>query len=103
MTHLNCGVDNCVHNSDDYCCINSIEIAGAKAKSSASTCCDSFEEATGEFTNSMESPSPSLDIKCKAETCMYNCDCHCEAEHVDISGQAACDCEETECSTFCCE
>lgn len=103
MTNLNCSVNSCTHNNNDYCCINCIEVGGNHADEPEHTCCNSFEEKSGEFINSTESPNPTLDIKCTAKTCMYNNECYCEAEHVDIAGMDAIQDQETLCATFCCE
>ena len=104
MTKLNCCVNNCMHNNSDCCCISSIEVGGKKAEEPQNTCCNSFSEKNGSFTNSTESPNPSLDIKCVATNCIYNEDCSCCAEHVDIAGpSSSCSCQETLCSSFYCK
>ncbi|MGG7178025.1 DUF1540 domain-containing protein [Clostridium paraputrificum] len=103
MTHLNCCVESCAHNKDEYCCLSSIEVGGSNASKPTSTCCDSFAENSGGFTNAAESVEPHLDIQCKAEECVHNSNCYCSAEHVDIAGISACNPEETLCATFHCE
>ena len=54
MTNLICSVYSCVHNNSNLCCKEGITIGGSQATSSAATCCDSFEEKTGAFTNAHE-------------------------------------------------
>lgn len=100
MTQLSCSADSCGHNKDGYCCLNHIDIAGEKAMESMATCCGSFVEQSGAFTNDTSLPAPYSDIDCSAHKCMYNLNGHCEADNVDISGHAAVDPEETLCSTF---
>ena len=48
-------------------------------------------------------PNYEVDIKCKAENCVYNEDCICHASGVEIAGNRAECREETACATFCCE
>ncbi len=102
MTSLNCCVENCAYNNHNCCCVGAIKIGGKQATYPARTCCDSFAEKDSAPT-SCHTPNPQIDISCKATNCMYNYNCRCSAEHVDISGRFACICGETECSSFCCK
>jgi hypothetical protein len=45
-------------------------------------------------------PSKTISIDCEAVKCVYNTNYKCHAEHVDIRGCGACDCESTACATF---
>jgi hypothetical protein len=50
--------------------------------------------------SSVGMPGTETGIHCEAQNCCYNEQCSCHAQHVDISGAAACQCRETECVTF---
>ncbi|WP_343009070.1 DUF1540 domain-containing protein [Clostridium celatum] len=100
MTNLICNVHNCTHNSSNMCCKDGIQVGGKSAVSSVNTCCESFEEKTGAFTNSIESPKFSLNITCEAENCTYNKCKMCEAEDISIEGGAATSQTGTECASF---
>ena len=101
MTELSCSVTSCTHNSDCYCCKGEIQVGGSDATEKHCTCCDSFSERRGDsFRNSFESPSESLKVGCEAEHCVYNNDCCCCADHIDIAGAGAKAINQTECSTF---
>lgn len=103
MPKLNCCVENCAYNNDKYCCVGAIDVDGVKAVQSDSTCCNTFLERSDAFTNCACDPNPEIDIDCEAKNCMYNDNCKCHAEKVDIDGDGACNCHETKCSTFCCK
>ena len=101
MTQLNCSVTSCLYNQDHYCSKDDITVGGSNAKRTSDTCCESFKERQGtSASNSMGTPSANTDIRCEAEHCQYNQNCCCSADHVNVSGAAACRCEETECTTF---
>lgn len=101
MPALVCSAQNCIFNNAMYCSRGDIKVGGEDAKVCQDTCCESFEERKREnMRSSMGSPSIESDIKCEAVNCKYNNECICHAEHVDISGAAACRCDETECVTF---
>ena len=44
MPELKCTVQNCMHNQNYYCNLDSIRVGGDQAKNASDTCCDSFEE-----------------------------------------------------------
>lgn len=99
MTNLICNVNSCVHNQCNLCCKEGIQVGGQGATSSVATCCESYEEKNGSFTNSAESPKYSLNIACDATTCTYN-NCHmCEAEAININSPTSSS-SETECASF---
>lgn len=101
MPALVCSAQNCVYNNAMYCSKGDIKVGGEDAKVCQDTCCASFQERRHESAkSSMGSPSTHIDIKCEATNCKYNDKCVCNAKHVDISGAAACNCDETECVTF---
>ena len=101
MPALSCSAMTCVYNQNELCSKGDIRVGGSGAKSSMETCCESFKERQGtSASNSMGTPSANTDIRCEAEHCQYNQNCCCSADHVDVSGAAACRCEETECTTF---
>lgn len=100
MTNLICSVYSCVHNNSNLCCKEGITIGGSQATSSAATCCDSFEEKTGAFTNAHKSPQVKLNVQCEACNCTYNENRYCAAEDIHVAGMNACSCSETECNSF---
>ena len=101
MPALVCSAQHCVYNNAMYCSKGDILVVGENAKECQDTCCESFQERRQESArSSMGSPSAKIDIKCEAVNCKYNNQCICHAQQVDISGAAACKCEETECVTF---
>ncbi|MGN0371869.1 MAG: DUF1540 domain-containing protein [Enterocloster sp.] len=101
MTRLECSVKNCVHNADRCCCRRGITVDGQDAREAESTCCASFEENRGGvFTNLFKTPETKLEVGCDALNCVYNEDRCCRAEKIDICGNDACECSETECRTF---
>lgn len=101
MPELVCSAQSCVYNNAMYCSRGDIEVGGRNATVCQDTCCESFKERQGtSASNSMGTPSANTDIRCEAEHCQYNQNCCCSADHVDVSGAAACRCEETECTTF---
>ena len=101
MPALVCSAQNCVYNNAMYCSRGDIRVGGANASVCQDTCCESFRERKIEsMKSSMGSPSMEIKIDCEARNCKYNKECQCHASHVDISGAAACRCEETECVTF---
>ncbi|MGN0170599.1 MAG: DUF1540 domain-containing protein [Lachnospiraceae bacterium] len=42
-------------------------------------------------------------VKCEAKNCCYNEDYMCHAKEIDISGNSACESDETKCSSFECK
>ena len=103
MPELKCSVQNCMHNQNYYCNLDSIRVGGDQAKNPSDTCCDSFEERkSGTFTNASMEASPLSTIDCKAQECCYNENCKCNAGKISVEGGGACSCEETECATFQC-
>lgn len=101
MPELKCGVVTCVHNKQNYCELDSIEVVGDKAQVSEQTSCGSFVERKGEsYSNSAKEASPTSNIVCQAEECKYNESKKCHAGKISVMGSTACRMEETECATF---
>lgn len=101
MPALVCSAQNCVYNNAMYCSKGDIKVGGENATVCQDTCCESFTERRHESAkSSMGTPSTHIDIKCEATHCKYNENRVCNAKHVDISGAAAREYEETECVTF---
>lgn len=112
MPELKCTVQTCVHNKQFLCDLDKIQVGGSSAKTAIETCCDSFQERkeSGYSNNASQSSSDVTGmasdrscIDCKAEDCMYNCECECHAGKISVEGSNACDCKETECATFKCK
>lgn len=53
MPELKCTVQTCVHNKQYYCDLDHIQVGGEHAKRADETCCDSFEERTGDTHTAM--------------------------------------------------
>ncbi len=101
MPALVCSAQNCVYNNAMYCSRGNIDVAGEEAKACQDTCCASFKERElANLRSAVGTPTTNTEIDCKAKNCKYNEKCKCRAIHVDISGAAACRCEQTECVTF---
>ena len=101
MTSLECSVKNCLHNSDNRCCKQTILVDGQNAKTKDDTCCGSFDENKGgAFQNVFKTPENRLEIDCEAVQCIYNQNRHCVAEKIGISGDGANRAEQTLCATF---
>lgn len=103
MPELRCTVQTCIHNKDFYCDLDSIQVGGNSARTAEETSCDSFRERTHDsYSNVAGNASPVSDIHCEARECKYNQNCNCYAGKISVEGSNACQCEETECATFCC-
>lgn len=106
MSYLRCNASNCSYNQNDLCVREGIRVDGASADCKHDTCCNSFSQRSGSYTNSVgggTTARPETDIDCDVRKCSYNKDCKCHASSVDISGSGACTCRETQCSTFDCK
>lgn len=104
MPRLNCSAANCSYNNSNYCCKNQIQVSGSMAQQAQSTCCESFIESNGAFTNSVQVPNPHLYVSCEAKNCIHNCNNNCEAESISVGGGiAASTSRETECDSFICK
>lgn len=102
MTRLTCNVGNCGNNEHGFCCVGSIEIGGKNALESAGTCCSSYIDKQGAH-NLTTHPNPQVEIHCKAQNCVHNCDGACDASQINVGNASACCCEQTECCEFCCK
>ena len=102
MPELKCTVQTCVHNKQYYCDLDHIQVGGECAKRADETCCDSFEERTGDtYSNVTGHASSTISYRCEATECRYNQSCKCHAGKISVEGGDACQCKETECATFC--
>lgn len=103
MPSLLCSAVNCIYNEDRYCSKGDIMVTGEDAQKSGETCCSSFRERNGEnmgARNSVGEASKETWVDCTACNCRYNEEEECHADSIDISGASACNCSQTECSTF---
>ncbi|MEG0590282.1 MAG: DUF1540 domain-containing protein, partial [Lachnospiraceae bacterium] len=99
-----CTVQTCAHNNQRYCDLDTIQVDGNAAKQSCETSCGSFVERKGDsYSNTTKEVSPCSDIDCKATDCTYNDACQCHAGEINVEGSNACQCGQTECTTFCCK
>ena len=104
MTELQCNVTSCASNAANHCCRPEIHVAGQNAHHCDATCCASFQDKQQAATNVVryDVPDQKLDIRCEAHNCKYNEHGKCDADCVQVGGNGACCCEQTECDTFCC-
>ena len=58
MPELKCTVQTCVHNKQYYCDLDHIQVGGEHAKRADETCCDSFEERTGDTYSNVTGQAP---------------------------------------------
>lgn len=101
MPELRCTVQTCLHNKQNYCDLEAIDVDGSTAKNADDTCCKSFVERKGDsYSNVTGEASPKAEVDCKATECCYNRDCRCEAGKISVEGSKACQSEQTECATF---
>lgn len=103
MTNLDCNVSCCCHNdnSEKKCCLSSINVRGTGASTCDDTCCGSFfEDKSGSVSNANNTPHVTLDISCDADSCVYNDNSKCTADHIDISGIFASAKDDTVCATY---
>ena len=100
MTKLDCTVTNCLHNADNCCCKQAIIVDGHGAHDCSETCCGFDENKEGAFKNVFKTPESRLEIDCEAINCIYNEGRHCQAEHINVSGDGASRAEHTQCATF---
>lgn len=102
MTQLDCNVKTCMHNSDNCCCKQKIEVEDISAKEACQTRCGSYDmKGEGSCCNAMgKEPSKATEIDCKAMNCMYNSNGFCDAQHIGITGVNATSSEQTECGSF---
>ncbi len=101
MPELKCNVHTCVHNKNQLCDLEAIEVGGSNAQIAKDTSCVSFVEKKGDtYCNSSNCGSPMSNVKCHAIECRYNDSCKCEAGKISVGGNNACHSEETECASF---
>ena len=105
MTQLDCNVTSCMHNAENCCCKEKIEVEGTSATKPANTCCGSFDARKGDsYSNAAASDAKkSTDVACEAKNCIYNEDGYCDADHIGIVGAAASTSAQTECKSFRCK
>ena len=102
MTQLDCNVTTCMHNSDNCCCKNKIEVEGTSAKKPCDTCCGSYDaKGDGSYSNAIgKEAEKATQVDCKAINCMYNENGYCDAGHIGIMGVNAMSSDQTECASF---
>ena len=62
MTNLSCNACSCVHNDDNCCCLNGIDVKGSNACECSETCCGSYSYKDGSAKNNTASPKLNLQI-----------------------------------------
>ncbi|MBQ8804786.1 MAG: DUF1540 domain-containing protein [Tyzzerella sp.] len=101
MPELKCSVVTCVHNTQNYCELDAIEVMGNTANISEETSCGSFVEIKdNEYKNRAKDASVTSEIKCHARECKYNDEYKCYAGKINVVGSSASRSDETECATF---
>ena len=101
MPKLNCGVENCAYNAERCCCLGNINVDGSNnTEHTEGTCCNSFTEDSGAH-NCSGVPAVDSEVDCQATNCTHNDNCKSHADSIEVVGNGACRCGETECSSFC--
>ena len=101
MPKLNCSVANCAYNAESCCCLGNVKVDGSSnTEHTEGTCCNSFAEG-GSGHNCSGVPADYSEIDCQATNCTHNDNCKCHADTIQVAGNGADRCGETECSTFC--
>ena len=107
MSNLHCTVTDCTHNCDRLCTLSSIKVEGQNADKAQLTFCHSFTPRNTDRCNRTEnvrcleiSADAETHIACDALTCAYNKNNVCSAKQVDVKGDHACTCTDTQCATF---
>lgn len=98
MPKLKCGVSNCGNHAEGCCCLGKIDVSGGAT--SENTCCNNFIEQSG-ATNASLTPNEALNVSCSANDCTHNKNSECCADSIDVAGAGACNCSDTQCSSFC--
>ena len=102
MTKLQFSDTNFYYNVDRLCCKGDIMVEGTGATNAQGTCCASFRERRGDSArNAVLKPDANVDVDCHACNCVHNEDCKCQADYIGIRGSQACQCQDTECISFC--
>ena len=102
MTQLDCNVTGCMHNKENCCCKNEIEVQGNSATIACNTRCGSFDKKREDSYSNVtgETAKKATDVACQAKNCVYNEEGYCEAGHIGIVGSSACSSDQTECGSF---
>lgn len=100
MPKLNCSVQNCAYNAESCCSLGNVKVDGSShTEHTEGTCCNSFAEG-GSGHNCSGVPADYSEIDCQATSCTYNENCRCHADSIQVVGNGADRCGETECGTF---
>lgn len=104
MPVLDCSVKNCYYNREKKCCLDGIHVEGDNVNDPEETACGSFKsQDEGSYTSACHcgmAPENKLRVQCEAETCTFNDDKMCAANHIGIEGNGAKTYGETECGSF---
>lgn len=104
MPKLRCSATTCGYNQEECCCRDEIYVAGHDASTANETCCNNFYEAEGNARDVVsQRPDEIIEIACEAQHCMYNQNCKCHADYVDVNGYGVSNAEDTACASFCVE
>lgn len=110
MPKLNCSVETCIYNQDEYCIRNRIHIQGKSAKKDWETQCGSFKLKQDENKNIYNTEfarfgaiNEHLSIDCDSVNCIYNENLLCSKGNVKIDGKEALQRYDTECKSFNCK
>ena len=104
MAKLECHVNSCANNSNQFCCLPNIQVSGAMAFDNEQTCCSSYVSMQqASFSNAVGTcsvPNEVMPIGCQVQNCTYNAGGDCAASNVCIGGSGASRKGETSCLTF---
>ena len=103
MHKINCTVQKCYYNKEQFCQIETLHIAGKGAGITEATYCKSYTSKDNTH-NAVEQnllTGTTSCICCSVNTCVYNKDKKCSLSEIEVSslGEVS-DCQETDCLSF---
>jgi len=103
MPKINCSVETCSYNQNQYCCASIVNIGGKGSVITESTCCGTFLNKLG-YSNLAQYTEArgELDaILCRVNTCAYHKDEHCTLPEIEVGSLKEAEIyTETDCLSF---
>jgi hypothetical protein len=102
MPEITCSAVKCTFNNEGYCVREYIRIDVDDCDSeNCCTCCDSFSEDEHASDNAyLNSIGDDSGVECFATNCIYNENCECVADSINVEGNDADCCTDTFCDTY---
>ena len=102
MPEITCSAVKCTYNTEGYCNREYIRIDVDDSDSeNCCTCCDSFTEDGGHSAHSCSNAvCDDAGVECFATNCIYNENCECVADSINVEGDEAVCCTDTFCDTY---